>query len=227
MSQADSASDVIRRIRGRNLTYLSETKLRSLADTCRRIEAARLHGIFLEAGCALGGSAILIASLKSPDRRLNVYDVFGMIPPPTADDPPDVHERYRTIAEGTSRGIGDGDRYYGYVENLDAVVVDNLRAFGIDPQKDHVALIKGPLRETLVVTEPVAFAHVDVDWHDSVKTCLERISPRLVVGGSIVVDDYGFWGGCTKATDAFLETAIGEFHADGSAGSLTLTKMAR
>lgn len=232
MSRTPEESDrfmraLIARIRQQHLTYLNEAKLVRLATTCRTIEAAGLPGIFVEAGCALGGSTILIASMKSRNRPLRVHDVFGMIPPPTTDDTADVHQRYRTIAEGRSRGIGPGDRYYGYVDNLLDVVVANLRAFGVDPEAQRVALTKGLVQDTLVLTEPVAFAHVDVDWHDPVRTCLERIFPRLVPGGVMIVDDYHDWGGCRKATDAFLATVSGAFHADDSAGSLMITKVGR
>ena len=103
--------ELIARIRDRNLTYLSVPKLVNIVSTCRSIEASKLPGTFLEAGCALGGSSILIASLKSEKRPLFIYDIFGMIPPPTEDDTQDVHDRYRTIVEGKSRGIG-GDKYY-------------------------------------------------------------------------------------------------------------------
>lgn len=75
--------ELITRIRSRKLTYLSDMKLRSIVDTCRSIEASNLPGSFIEAGCALGGSEILMASLKKWERPLLVYDVFGMIPPPT------------------------------------------------------------------------------------------------------------------------------------------------
>ena len=46
--------ELISRIRLRNLTYLSDERLASLASTCRSIEDANLPGIFLEAGCAWG-----------------------------------------------------------------------------------------------------------------------------------------------------------------------------
>ncbi|MBP9235282.1 MAG: hypothetical protein KBF30_11455, partial [Hyphomonadaceae bacterium] len=99
--QIDPADrDLIARIRAKNLTYLTDSKLESIVDTCRTIEQANVPGSFMEAGCALGGSTILIASLKSAKRPLFVYDVFGMIPPPTKEDTGDVHERYRTIVEG-------------------------------------------------------------------------------------------------------------------------------
>ncbi|MEY4519181.1 MAG: hypothetical protein RLZZ499_1780 [Cyanobacteriota bacterium] len=56
----------------------------------------------------------------------------------------------------------------------------------------------------MVVEQPVAFAHIDVDCYKPVLTSLKRIFPNLVVGGSITLDDYHDWGGCRKATDEFL-----------------------
>ncbi|MBI5442504.1 MAG: asparagine synthase [Deltaproteobacteria bacterium] len=215
---------LISRIRSQKLTYLSDKKLASLANTCHSIEDANVPGLFVEAGCALGGSAILIASLKRSDRPLFIYDVFGMIPPPTKEDTEDVHDRYRTIVEGKSKGIG-GNKYYGYVEDLYGVVCSNLKSFGIDCDEESVSLVKGLVQETMKINEPVAFAHVDVDWYEPVMTCLERIFPHLVVGGSIILDDYHDWGGCRKATDEYLRGVDGQFVLDDSAGSMKITKI--
>jgi Macrocin-O-methyltransferase (TylF) len=218
--------ELISRIRSRNLTYLSNRRLASLVNTCRSVEERNLPGTFLEAGCALGGSAILIASLKRNERPLFVYDVFGMIPPPTKEDTQDVHDRYRTIVEGQSRGIS-GDKYYGYEENLYEVVQSNLKRSGIDREKQCVALIKGLLQDTMKIDEPVAFAHIDVDWYEPVKTCLQRVFPNLIIGGSIILDDYQDWGGCRKATDEYLSGVAGTFVLDESAGSMKISKVRR
>jgi asparagine synthase (glutamine-hydrolysing) len=216
--------DLIARIRGRNLTYLTDHKLASLVTTVRSLEGNRVPGIFLETGCALGGSAILIASLKSAGRPFRVYDVFEMIPPPTKEDTPDVHQRYRAIVEGKSRGIG-GDQYYGYMKDLYGIVQSNLKDFGIDCEARAVALIKGRIEATMIIDEPVALAHVDVDWYQPVMTCLQRVSPSLVVGGSIILDDYHDWDGCRKATDEFLRGVVGQFDLDDTAGSMKLTRL--
>ncbi len=215
--------DLISRIRSGNLTYLSEKKLASLVCTCRSIEEAKIPGMFLEAGCALGGSAILIASAKRAKRPLWIYDVFGMIPPPTMDDPQDVQNRYRTIVEGHSTGIG-GDKYYGYQENLMDLVQMNLNRFGIHCEQHSVSLIKGLIQDTMKISQPVAFAHVDVDWYEPVATCLRRVFPNLSAGGSIILDDYHDWGGCRKAADEFLATVPGQFVLDDSARSMKITK---
>lgn len=211
-------------IRAKKLTYLPDTKLASLLNTCRAIEKANLPGIFIEAGCALGGSAVLIATTKKAERPFRVYDVFGMIPPPTEEDTQDVHDRYKVIVEGKSTGI-DGDQYYGYQENLYDTVRSNLQSFGIDCERRSVSLIKGLVQDTLHIDQPVAFAHIDVDWYDPVMTCLTRIFPHLVVGGSIILDDYHDWGGCKKATDQFLSEIAGQFAIDDSARSLKVTKI--
>ncbi|MEM6738279.1 MAG: TylF/MycF/NovP-related O-methyltransferase, partial [Bacteroidota bacterium] len=63
------------------LTYLSIGRLKKIARTCEDIKKKRISGIFIEAGCALGGSSILISKLKPQASALHVYDAFDMIPP--------------------------------------------------------------------------------------------------------------------------------------------------
>src|SRR5438067_10967323 len=41
--------------------------------------------------------------------------------------------------------------------------------------------------------------HLDVDTHDSFRDAFERTRPRIVPGGIVVADDYGF-GGCEGVT---------------------------
>ena len=60
------------------------------------------------------------------------------------------------------------------------------------------------VRLTQVGDEPVALAHIDGDWYNSVKVCLDRIAPRLVPGGVLVIDDYDAWSGCRKAVDEWF-----------------------
>ena len=72
--------------------------------------------------------------------------------------------------------------------------------------------------------EPVAIAHVDVDWYHPVMTSLRRIVPRLVAGGSVIIDDYHDWGGCRKATDEFLGGCREHVTVHDAAGSLKITR---
>ena len=197
------ARRVIEEVRARRLTYLSPQALEELYDCVARIEKHRLDGVLIEAGCALGGSAIVAATAKTKARPFFIYDVFGMIPPPSEADGEDVHQRYETIVEGHSKGIG-ADRYYGYEENLYDKVVCNFEHLGIPPGDNRIHLVKGLFEETMQIEEPVAFAHIDGDWYQSVMTCLRQIEPRLVPGGVLVIDDYDSWSGCRKAVDEYF-----------------------
>ncbi len=160
------------------LTYLDAHALRLLERQARDVESRGVEGCFLETGCALGGSSIVIASSKSPTRDFYVYDTFGMIPPPTEKDGADVHARYREIVAGQSEGIG-GSTYYGYRKDL----LDQVRAsfvrYGLPPGENRVHFVQGLYGDTLEPPGAVAFAHIDCDWYDSVMVCLERVAPAF------------------------------------------------
>jgi hypothetical protein len=198
----------IARAREEHLTYLKPDNLRELASVVLDVETGGVPGLLIEAGTARGGSAIVMAAAKSPARPMKVYDVFGMIPPPTEHDGPDVHARYEKIAGGEARGVG-GDTYYGYRDDLYEEVTDSFARLGV-PVGDHsVELIRGLFEDTIDLDEPVAVAHLDGDWYESTMTCLTRIAPLLVPGGRIVLDDYYQWSGCRAAVDEYFKDRDG------------------
>jgi asparagine synthase (glutamine-hydrolysing) len=145
---------------------------------------------------------VLLATRLGDGRRFHGYDVFGQIPPPGENDPPEVHERYAVITAGKSTGIG-GDVYYGYRADLLEHVSATFERYGL-AVGERIQLHKGLFEDTLHPEDAIALAHIDSDWYDPVKLCLERIHPKLSPGGLIVLDDYFDWGGCRRATDEFL-----------------------
>lgn len=197
---ARPAAPIVRQVRGERLTYLGTGPLNDLWRAARNAEAQGVPGLFVEAGCALGGSALVIAAAKAPDRRLTVHDVFGMIPAPTAADGADVQTRYARISAGAARGLG-GDPYYGYEPDLLGKVRATFERYDL---AERVEFVPGLFQDTLIGDEPVALAHVDGDWYESVKVCLERLGPRLSRGGVIVIDDYDYWSGSRRAVDEWL-----------------------
>jgi asparagine synthase (glutamine-hydrolysing) len=200
-------SPLARRVKKERLTYLTAEKLAGLEWCASQVQRRGVPGDVIEAGVALGGSAILLASRLTPARALDGYDVFGTIPPPSERDEPDSHARYRTIASGESQGIG-GDEYYGYVDDLYEKVVATFRAHGVAPG-DRVRLHRGLFEDTLHPSRPLALVHIDSDWYDPVRLCLERTYPHVSRGGFVVLDDYHDYAGCRTATDEFLAA-----HAD-------------
>lgn len=199
-------SDVARAVQTRKLTYLSSQRLLSLQKWLRTIKRKGVKGDFVECGIALGGSAILIASELDGMRRFCGYDVFGMIPPPSAPDDPKSMQRYDVIKSGRAQGIGGGT-YYGYLDNLYDRVRQSFESFGLPVDGNRISLKKGLFEDTLHFDpdEHVAFAHIDCDWYEPVKLSLNRIHPALSSAAVIILDDYNDWGGCRRATVEYLK----------------------
>lgn len=206
--------DIAAKVRAEQLSYLSVAALEDLFDCVHALDAEKIPGAVVEAGCALGGSAIVMAAAKRRERELAVFDVFAMIPPPGERDGDDVHKRYESIASGASKGLG-GNRYYGYEEDLVETVTQNFSKMGYPIAKHNVRLVKGYFQDTLAAESgPVALGHVDGDWYDSVMTCLVELSPRLSTGGRLVIDDYEHWSGCRTAVDEFLAAHEGVYEVE-------------
>jgi asparagine synthase (glutamine-hydrolysing) len=201
---AIALSSISRRVRDARLTYLRDEKLARIEQAVSDISQSGVEGDFIECGIALGGSGIILATLMPDGRQFHGYDVFGMIPPPTSDkDDEKSKARYETIRTGQSRGIG-GDPYYGYLDDLYQRVVDNFARFGQTVDGRRIVLHQGFFQDTLHPATAIAFAHIDCDWYDPVKLCLERIVPCLSPGGYVVLDDYNDYGGCRVAVDEFI-----------------------
>ena len=220
-SHENRVSDVKKKIVENKLTYLSDAKLDMLISICLSNEANNIPGIIVETGCALGGSSILMASVKDKKRALRVYDVFGMIPPPSDKDGKDVHERYNVIGSGKSKGIR-GDNYYGYEEDLYNKVISSFNDYGYQIESNNIQLIKGLLQDTLKINEPISLAHIDVDWYEPVYISLERIEPYISIGGAIVLDDYFDWSGCREATDEYFKDKKDQFSFNSSSESMVI-----
>jgi hypothetical protein len=86
------------------------------------------------------------------------------------------------------------------------VSVEDVRAY-LRPHA-NVRVVPGDIHETsgsLEDMRDLGLAHIDVDVYPPTKHCLDVFAPRVVVGGTIVVDDYGFktCPGARKAVDEF------------------------
>lgn len=130
-----------------------------------------LAGDVIECGCFKGSSTIALSlACQLVGRRLVVCDSFEGLPPPKHDDVQHVslaHGRFETYAAG---------EYAGGLEE----VKDNVRRFGAI---DACRFVKGYFEHSLPGVEGrFAMAFLDVDLHESLKTCLLHVWPRLEFG---------------------------------------------
>lgn len=209
-SQERQFINIAQAVTNKHLSYLGVNALYELAQVAAANEKLNLEGAVVETGCALGGSSIVIAYAKNKKRKFFIYDTFGMIPAPSEQDGEDVHERYKVIQSGEASGLGN-EKYYGYVENLYNKVINNLNLFGFDILENNINLVKGLYENSLKIDFPVALAHIDCDWFDSVLLSLQKIEPYLVSGGTLVIDDYYTYSGCRKAVDEYFKDKKNDF----------------
>lgn len=183
----------------RPYTMSGNARLRALYRAVHEVAARGIPGDVVECGTARGGSAALMGLALEElgeDRKLWVFDTFEGIPPPTAADPDhDIAALY----------TGD---FRGDLAEVRALF-DRL---GILSRSE---LVKGLFQDTLpgCTVERIAVLHLDGDWYESVKVCLELLYDRVSPGGVVQIDDYGHWEGARRAVDEFLA-------ARGGAGGL-------
>jgi len=165
----------------KKLTLLDDERLHTLWSVAKTVLC--LGGEMWECGVYKGGSARVI-SKAVPEGVLRLFDTFEGIP--NADKSVDTHQN------------GDfGDTSVEAVE----ILIDRDDGLFI-----HVGKIPDTF-ETMGDSR-ISMAHVDVDTYKSVIDCCEFIWPRLLVGGVMVFDDYGFptCPGARKAVDEFFES---------------------
>jgi O-methyltransferase len=172
----------------RQYSLLSTFHLLYLEELCRRVGEEGIPGDLVECGVYRGGSAGILGreAMRSPTRRLWLFDAFAGMPAPSEHDDAGAH----AIARGFV-GSEDDTRY----------VLDRL---GIPP--DRYTLVVGWLEDTLPgLDKPdVALLHVDTDFYKPVKLALEQFYPHVSPGGYVVLNDYGAFEGARRATDEFL-----------------------
>jgi hypothetical protein len=56
-----------------------------------------------------------------------------------------------------------------------------------------------------MLPKQISVLRLDTDWYESTRKELEVLYPRLSIGGVLIIDDYGHWAGCKKATDEYFD----------------------
>lgn len=209
-------SSITRAVVKDRLTYLSPDKLKRIQRALK--ETKDVPGDILEFGVALGGSGIIFAHHIGESRRFLGFDVFGMIPPPTSKKDDAVSkERYEIIKSGASKGIGNDD-YYGYKKDLISEVKASFARHCVPVDDESIILYKGLFEDTwpTVSVSAVSLAHIDCDWYDPVRFCLNACADKVSEGGIIVIDDYHDYGGCRTAVDEFIAERRNYTFEDGA-----------
>jgi O-methyltransferase len=175
-------------------TMIGLYRLNNIERCAERIFADGIDGDFLEAGVCQGGATIFMRGLQlahgQGHRRTWVVDSFEGVPPSVKE----VDRRYPIRLEEA--------REPGLACSLERVR-DNFARYNL--LDGGVEWVRGWVGETLPTAPigPLALLRIDVDLYSSTAECLDLLYDRLVPGGFLIVDDYGFLPCCRDAVEDF------------------------
>ncbi|MDD3312711.1 TylF/MycF/NovP-related O-methyltransferase [Pseudodesulfovibrio sp.] len=162
-----------------------------------------ITGDFAECGVWRGGSMMLAAlacrHFGDQTRRIHLFDTFEGNPEPRPEDLDwDGQDPHPTWEEYQKRGMKWG--YGGPLEDVRRNVLTT------EYPQDRFVFVPGRVEETLPGAAPgsLALLRLDTDLYESTAHELRTLYPRLVPGGVLIVDDYGYYQGARKATDEYL-----------------------
>jgi O-methyltransferase len=191
----------------REHTMTSLERMYALWSATRYVAENGLAGDFVECGVWRGGSVMLMAltllRLGDTSRDLWLYDTFEGMTAPNDEDVQVMSGRTASDILREHARTAD-DPFWGVAPR--AVVERNLHRTGYPFERFR--FVEGDVATTLPETAPatIALLRLDTDWYASTRHELEQLYPRLVSGGVLIVDDYGYWRGARKASDEFLAT---------------------
>ena len=178
------------------LSLASKERLENLVNQCAKFRTTDYS--FVECGVAKGGCLAVMKYMAGKNNRVFGFDSFEGMPDIEDKDLGDYNKSCPLKDYGKV-----GDNLSGGIENVYSTF-DKLKL-----DMNNVTLTKGLFQNTFVVQEnidklgQIAVLRLDGDWYGSTKVCLEKLYDKVVVGGVIIIDDYGHFIGAKRAVDEF------------------------
>ncbi len=191
---------VVRRVGPYTMT--TPERIESCIGAVEYVVRNRLPGAVVECGVWRGGSAMAMAltlmRLAETERPLYLFDTFEGMTAPTGAD---VDVTGSAAADRLATADRDESIWaYAPLEQVRQAML------GTGYPADRIHLVAGRVEETLPAAAPeqISVLRLDTDWYESTKHCLIHLFPRLVRGGVLLLDDYGFWRGARRAVDEYI-----------------------
>lgn len=167
-------------------TQASLTRQRNLVSIGQTLDREKIPGAIVECGVLDGGTAALMAWATDASRQVHLFDAWEGLPETTAEDGAEARK-------WTGEVVGSPTRVLAIMDKL-----------GV--KRERLSIHRGWFNETFPVAGEfaVALLHVDCDFYDPTKLCLEKWYPLLSPGGFMQFDDYESFQGCRMAVDQFL-----------------------
>lgn len=169
-----------------------------------------IKGDFVECGVWRGGNAIIAAQMikkYESSKHCWLFDTFsGMTAPSKVDTPTrgnfSVHEYYNSQSKKIK---GEEINLWCYASKEEV----SKNFFDRNLLHENIHFVKGDVLTTLKKNfqpNEISVLRLDTDWYESTKVELETLWPKIVTGGCLIVDDYGYWTGSKKAVDEYFKS---------------------
>lgn len=197
--------DLIKYILDSGYTMTNIPRLVNTLKSCKYVVENNIKGDFVECGVWRGGNGILakrIFEQLDSNRKVWMFDTFaGMTAPTEHDVEVKTKIEARQIFYDNQKDNYNEWCYASLEDVKNNILKSNLKL-------DGFKLIKGDVTETLTINEnipsEVSILRLDTDWYESTKFELEKLYPKISIGGVLIIDDYGHWEGARKAVDEYF-----------------------
>lgn len=184
-------------------TMVGYQRLSNVYELSNLIEKNKTAGAFVECGVWKGGCAAVMAYVAQKfgsGRKTWLLDSFEGLPEPTAEDGKIAKDYAMNKVEGNLKTI---NKCVGTIKDAEDILFKILKL-----DKKNIEISKGWFQDTLPKDKEkmgkIALLRLDGDWYESTKCCLENLYENVIIGGYIVLDDYGHWEGARRALDEFF-----------------------
>lgn len=186
------------------LSMASVDRLWAVIQSTKYIVKNDIQGDFVECGVWRGGCALAMAMVLDDlgvDRKIYLFDTFEGMTEPTKYDLTFLNkgafDTFKTLQKDKHN-----DWCYASIHDVKA----QFRKLGLEK---NAKFIQGDVLETLKkeinLPNKISLLRLDTDWYESTKLEMEKLYPKLVRNGVLLIDDYGDWQGCKKAIDEYFK----------------------
>lgn len=182
----------------RPYSMTSAERMNCLFDSLEYVRKNNIQGDYVECGVWKGGNILgMMKYLEYHDNVENniwLYDTFcGM----TAPEEIDVD-----LMDNKAKDILGEVFCLSSLEEVEQALTES------NYPKEKIKYVIGDVCETLKdpknIPEKISLLRLDTDWYNSTMMELMVLWDKLEIGAPCIIDDYGHWRGCRKATDEFL-----------------------
>jgi O-methyltransferase len=166
----------------------SPSRQESLVKLAEKVDREGIPGAIVECGVLDGGASALMAYGSSASGR-----------------PVHMFDAWRGLPETVEKDGSESRKWAGDVVGSPKRAARVMKLLKIPEERLHFHV--GWFNETFPKVElpEVALLHIDCDFYEPTKLCLEKWFPSIVPGGYIQFDDYSAFQGCHLAVNEFLQ----------------------